>query len=74
MTLSVKEQKAYGEALTASKDEINNFYKKDVYQTHHILFLEYLRLSHIVADLKGINYDSEEIEKITEYVFECMPH
>jgi len=74
MTLSAEEQKAFDEALAASKEEINNFYKEDVYQTHYILFFEYLRLSHIVVDLKDIDYDSEEMEKITEYVFERMPH
>ncbi len=74
MTLSAEEQKTFDEALAASIEEINGFYKEDVYQTHYILFLEYLRLSHIVADLKDIDYDNEEMEKITEYVFERMPH
>ncbi len=74
MTLSVEDQKAFDEALAAATAEINSFYKEDVYQTHYILFLEYLRLSHIVADLKDIDYDNEEMERITEYVFERMPH
>ncbi len=74
MTLSAEDQKAFDEALAASTAEINSFYKEDVYKTHYILFLEYLRLSHIVVGLKDIDYDSEEMEKITEYVFERMPH
>ncbi len=74
MTLSAEDQKAFDEALAAGTEEINSFYKEDVYQTHYILFLEYLSLSHIVADLKDIDYDNEEMEKITEYVFERMPH
>ena len=74
MTLSAEEKKAFDEALAASTEEINSFYKEDVYQTHYILFLEYLRLSQIVADLKDIDYDNEEMEKITEYIFEHMPH
>ena len=73
MTLSAEEQKAFNEALAASKEEINNFYKEDVYQTHYILFVEYLRLSRIIANLKDVDYDSEKIEKIAEYVFEYMP-
>jgi len=74
MTLSVDNQKAFNEALAASTEEINNFYKADNPKTHYILFLEYLQLSHIVADLKEMDYDHEEMEEITEYVFERMPH
>ena len=69
----IENKKAFDEALATSKEEINNFYKEDVYQTHYILFLEYLRLSHIVADLKEADYNNEEMEEITEYVFERMP-
>jgi len=74
MTLSAEEQKAFDEALAASTAEINSFYKEDVYQTHYILFLEYLRLSKMIADLKEMDYNNEEMQKITEYVFERMPH
>jgi len=74
MILSAEEQKTFDEALAASKEEINNFYKEDVYQTNYILFFEYLRLSHIVADLKDIDYNNEEMQEITGYVFERMPH
>ena len=42
MIMSVDNQKAFNEALVASTQEINSFYKEDVYQTHYILFLEYL--------------------------------
>ncbi len=74
MTLSADNQKVFDEALAASTQEINSFYKEDVYQTHYILFLEYLRLSRLLAELEGIDRDSEEMEKITEYIFECMSH
>ena len=74
MTLSADHKKAFDEALAASTEEINSFYKADNPKTHYILFLEYLQLSKVIADLKGIGYDNEEMEKVTEYVFERMPH
>jgi len=74
MTLSSDNQKAFNEALVASTEEIDSFYKEDVYQTHYILFLEYICLSYIIADLKEIDYDNEEMQEITEYVFDRMPH
>jgi len=73
MTLSADNQKAFDEALVASTQEIDSFYKEDVYQTHYILFLEYLRLSYIIADLKEMDYNDEKMQEITEYVFERMP-
>lgn len=74
MTLSADNQKAFNEALAASTQEIDSFYKEDVYQTHYILFLEYLRLSYIIADLKEMDYNDEKMQEITGYVFERMPH
>jgi hypothetical protein len=74
MTLSADHQKAFDEALAASTEEINSFYKADNPKTHFILFLEYLRLSKMIADLKEMDYNNEEMQKITEYVFERMPH
>ena len=74
MTLLIEEQKAFDEALAASKKEINSFYKADNPKTHYILFLEYLRLSYIIADLKEMDYNDEKMQEITEYVFEHMPH
>ncbi len=74
MTLSAEEQKTFDEALAASTEEINSFYKEDVYQTHYILFLEYLRLSKMIEDLKEMDYNNEEMQKTTEYIFERMPH
>ena len=74
MTVSADNQKAFDGALSASTEEINNFYKANNPKTHFILFLEYLRLSYFIADMKNIEYDNGEMEKITEYVFERMPH
>jgi hypothetical protein len=74
MTLSAEHQKAFNEALAASTEEINSFYKADNPKTHFILFLEYLRLSKMIADLKEMDYNNEEMQKITEYVFERMAH
>ena len=74
MELSKENQEIFNDKLDQAKIQIGLFYQKDVYQTHYILFLEYLRLSRIIADLKGVDYDSEKIEKIAEYVFERMPH
>ena len=74
MALSTGNQKAFNEALAASTEQINSFYKADNPKTHYILFLEYLHLSKIIADLKGIDYDNEEMQEITEFVFERMPH
>ena len=76
--MAIKKTELYS-SLWASADELRggmdaSEYKEDEYQTFYILFLKYLRLSHIVADLKGIDYDNEGMEKIAEYVFECMPH
>ena len=74
MTLSADHKKAFDEALAASTEEINSFYKADNPKTHFILFLEYLRLSKMIADLKEMDYNNEEMQEITEYVFELMPH
>ena len=74
MTLSADHQKAFDEALAASTEEINSFYKAANPKTHYILLLEYLRLSKMIADLKEMDYSNEEMQKITEYVFERMPH
>ncbi len=74
MTLSADNQQTFDEALAASTEQINSFYKADNPKTHYILFLEYLGLSKIFADLKGIDYDNEEMQEITEFVFERMPH
>ncbi len=74
MTLSAEEQKSFDEALAVSTQVIDSFYKEDVYQTHYILFLEYLRLSYIISDLKEMDYNDEKMQEITEYVFERMPH
>jgi hypothetical protein len=74
MILSEDNQKAFDEDLAESTEEINSFYKTDNPKTHYILFLEYIRLSYIIADLKKIDYDDDKMEKITEYVFERMPH
>ena len=71
---NTENQKAFNEALATSTEQINRFYKADNSKTHYILFLEYLGLSKIIADLKGIDYDNEEMQEITEYVFERMPH
>ena len=46
----------------------------DNYKTHFILFLEYLSISKMIANLKEIDYDNKEIHEIAEYVFECMPY
>jgi len=43
MTLSADNQKAFDEALAASTEEINSFYKADNSKTHFILFLEFYR-------------------------------
>ena len=72
--ISNESKEIFDKALTAATEEINSFYKEDVYQTHFILFLEYLRLSKMIADLKEIDYNNEEMQEITEYVFERMPH
>ena len=74
MELSKENQEIFNDKLDQAKIQIGLFYQKDVYQTHYILFLEYLRLSYIIADLKGMNYNDEKMEEITEYVFERMPH
>jgi len=74
MTLSPDNQKAFDEALAASTEEINSFYKANNPKTHFILFLEYLRLSKMIADLKEMDYNNEEMQEITEYVFSRMPH
>ncbi len=74
MTLSADNQMAFDEALAASTEEINSFYKVENPKTHFILFLEYLRLSKMIADLKEMDYNNEEMQEITEYVFERMPH
>ena len=74
MTLSADNQKAFDEALAASTEEINSFYKANNPKTHYILFLEYLLLSKMIADLKEMDYNNEEMQEITEYVFERMPH
>ena len=74
MTLSADHQKAFDEALAASKEGIDSFYKADNPKAHFILFLEYLCLSKMIADLKEMDYNNEEMQKITEYVFERMPH
>ena len=74
MTLSVDNQKAFDEALAASKEEINSFYKADNPKTHYILFLEYIHLSKMIADLKKMDYNDEKFQEIAEYVFERMPH
>ena len=74
MTLSADNQHTFDEALAASTEQINSFYKADNPKTHYILFLEYLHLSKIIADLKGVDYDDEDMQEITEYVFERMPY
>ncbi len=74
MALSTGNQKAFNEALAASTEQINSFYKADNPKTHYILFLEYLHLSKMIADLKEMDYNDEEMQEITEYVFERMPH
>ena len=67
-------KEAFDEALAAATAEINSFYKADNPKTHFILFLEYLRLSYFIADLKNIKYDNGKMVEITEYVFEHIPH
>jgi len=74
MTLSANNQQTFDEALAASTEQINSFYKADNPKTHYILFLEYLHLSKMIADLKEMDYNDEEMQEITEYVFERMPH
>ena len=77
-----QDQKVFEEALSVSKAEINSFYKEDIFPTHYILFLEYLRLSKMIGDLKGIDFGDiemdeemyEEMNKILEYVIKRMPH
>jgi len=69
-----QDQKAFDEALAASKDEINSFYKADNPKTHYILFLEYIHLSKMIADLQKVDYNDEKFQEIVEYVFERMPH
>ncbi|MCB4762717.1 MAG: hypothetical protein LGB71_02645 [Sulfurovum sp.] len=73
MTLSADNQKAFDKALAASTEKINSFYKADNPKTHFILFLEYLHLSKVIADLKEMDYNNEKMQEITEYVFERMP-
>ena len=71
---NTEKQKTFDEALAASTEQINSFYKADNPKTHYILFLEYLYLSKMIADLKEMDYNDEEMQEITEYVFERMPH
>ena len=77
-----QDQKVFEEALSASKREINSFYKEDIIPTHYILFLEYLRLTKVIIDLKGIDASNsemdievyEDIDEIFKYVIKRMPH
>ncbi len=72
--MSNENKQAFEEVLATSTQEINNLYRADNPKTHYILFLEYLHLSKMIADLKEMDYNNEEMQEITEYVFERMPH
>jgi hypothetical protein len=74
MELSKDNQEIFNIALDQAKVQIELFYQKDVYQTHYILFLEYLRLSKMIADLQKVDYNDEKFQEVAEYVFERMPH
>ena len=61
-------------AFEESKEEIDGFFIEDNPHTHYILFLEYVKLSNFLAAEQQIDLEDEKMRKITEYLYDIMPH
>lgn len=69
---------AFEEAVNDATKEIQKIYKETETDTHYIFFLEYIKLTKILADLEGVDLgddlEDEKAQLITEKVYQAMPH
>ncbi|MBN2769043.1 MAG: hypothetical protein JXQ68_08050 [Campylobacterales bacterium] len=65
---------AFEEAVNDATKEIQKIYKETETNTHYILFLEYIKLTKILADLEGVDLEDEKTQLVTEKVYHAMPH